>query len=98
MPTVVKAAPIMVTNMTGFLIIRRGSSFLKDSPIAGPTIFQSNKDGAFCGINLLGSKIPRRGDADLINTWLQPGVSDRQKWGNCFNSFLCAGRKPLKRF
>ena len=32
MPTVVSTAPTMVTNMTGFLIIRRGSSFLNESP------------------------------------------------------------------
>jgi len=33
----------MVTNMTGFLTIRRGSSFLKASPIAGPAMFQSKR-------------------------------------------------------
>ena len=48
MPTVVSAAPTMVTNMTGFLIIRRGSSFLNESPIAGPAIFQSKREGALC--------------------------------------------------
>ena len=47
MPTVVSAAPTMVTNMTGFLIISRGSSFLNESPMAGPTMFQSKRDGAF---------------------------------------------------
>ena len=46
MPTVVSAAPTMVTNMTGFLTIRRGSSFLKASPTAGPAIFQSKREGA----------------------------------------------------
>ena len=45
-PTVVSTAPTIVTNMTGFLIIRRGSSFLKASPIAGPAIFQSKSEGA----------------------------------------------------
>jgi hypothetical protein len=29
MPAVVSAAPTIVTNMTGFLIISRGSSFLE---------------------------------------------------------------------
>jgi hypothetical protein len=43
---VVSSAPTMVTNMTGFLIIRRGLSFLKEFPIAGPAIFQSNSEGA----------------------------------------------------
>ena len=33
--TVLMAAPTIVTNMTGFFTIRRGSSFLKASPIAG---------------------------------------------------------------
>ena len=46
MPTVVSTAPTIVTNMTGFLIIRRGLSFLKASPIAGPAIFQSKREGA----------------------------------------------------
>ena len=45
-PTVVSTAPTMVTNMTGFLTIRRGSSFLKASPTAGPAMFQSKRDGA----------------------------------------------------
>ena len=48
MPTVVSAAPTMVTNMTGFLIIRRGFSFLNESPIAGPTMFQSKREGDLC--------------------------------------------------
>src|ERR1051325_7422028 len=51
MPAVVSAAPTIVTNMTGFLIISRGSSFLKASPTAGPAIFQSNSEGDFCVIN-----------------------------------------------
>ena len=51
-PTVVSTAPTMVTNMTGFLIIRRGSSFLKASPIAGPAMFQSKRDGALCVIKI----------------------------------------------
>ncbi len=46
MAIVVSAAPIRVTNMTGFLIIRRGSSFLKALIRAGPTMSQSNKEGA----------------------------------------------------
>jgi len=45
-PTVVSIAPTRVTNMTGFLIIRRGSSFLKALPIAGPAMDQSKSDGA----------------------------------------------------
>ena len=45
-PNVVSTAPTMVTNMTGFLIISRGSSFLNESAIAGPTIFQSKREGA----------------------------------------------------
>ena len=47
MPTVVRAAPTMVTNMTGFLTIRRGSSFLNASPMAGPTMFQSKSERSF---------------------------------------------------
>ena len=46
MPAVVEMAPTIVTNMTGFLIVKRGSSFLKASPTAEPTMFQSNKEGA----------------------------------------------------
>src|SRR5580765_2029783 len=53
MPIVVSTAPTKVTNMTGFLIISRGSSFLNESPIAGPTMFQSNREGAFCVIKVL---------------------------------------------
>jgi hypothetical protein len=37
----------MVTNMTGFLTISRGLSFLKASPMAGPAIFQSKRKGLF---------------------------------------------------
>src|SRR4029453_2604844 len=47
-PTVVSAAPTIVTNMTGFLTIRRGFSFLNASPMAGPTMFQSKSDAGFC--------------------------------------------------
>ena len=47
MPTVVSTAPTSVTNMTGFLTMRRGSSFLNDSPMAGPMMFRSNKEGAW---------------------------------------------------
>jgi hypothetical protein len=43
-------APTMVTNMTGFLIIRRGLSFLKASTIAGPAMFQSKREGVVCFI------------------------------------------------
>ena len=50
MPTVVSVAPTIVTNMTGFLIMSRGSSFLKASPTAGPAIFQSKSEGALCVI------------------------------------------------
>ena len=46
MPMVVSIAPTMVTNITGFFTIRRGSSFLNDSPMAGTTMFRSNRDGA----------------------------------------------------
>ena len=45
MPTVVNTAPTMVTNITGFLTINRGSSLRKESPMAGPTMDQSSKDG-----------------------------------------------------
>ena len=47
MPTVVSTAPTIVTNMTGFLTISRGSSFRNESPMAGPTMFQSKREGAF---------------------------------------------------
>ncbi len=52
-PTVVSAAPTIVTNMTGFLTIRRGFSFLNASPIAGPAIFQSKREGDFCVIGIV---------------------------------------------
>ena len=43
-PTVVSTAPTMVTNMTGFLTIRRGSSFYeRRRRWPGRTMFQSNK-------------------------------------------------------
>src|SRR5882724_3108511 len=44
--TVVRIAPTRVTNITGFLIIARGLSLMKASPMAGPAIFQSNNEGA----------------------------------------------------
>src|SRR5207244_1581792 len=56
MPTVVSAAPTMVTNMTGFFTMRRGFSFLKESPIAGRTMFQSKRERPFCFIKLATSK------------------------------------------
>src|SRR4029077_5240589 len=51
-PTVVRAAPTMVTNMTGFFTISRGFSFLNASPIAGPTMFQSKSEAGFCVIKI----------------------------------------------
>src|SRR4051794_105078 len=39
---VVSEATISTTNMTGFLISRRGSSLAKAAPTAGHTIFGSN--------------------------------------------------------
>ena len=38
--------------MTGFFTIKRGFSFLNASPIAGPTMFQSNSDAGFCVIKV----------------------------------------------
>ena len=48
--TVVSAATISTTNITGFLISVRGSSLTKAEPIAGTTIFGSNS--AETGIRL----------------------------------------------
>src|SRR3954471_9666584 len=48
---VVSAATIPTTNITGFLIIKRGSSLMKDARIAGTTILGSSiaeKDARFC--------------------------------------------------
>jgi hypothetical protein len=45
MPAVVSAAPTIVTNMTGFLIINRGCSLRKESPMAGRTMDQSKREG-----------------------------------------------------
>ena len=39
--TVVSAATTSTTNITGFLIMTRGSSLTKAEPIAGTTIFGS---------------------------------------------------------
>jgi hypothetical protein len=39
---VVSAATVSTTNITGFLIISRGSSLTKDARIAGITIFGSS--------------------------------------------------------
>src|ERR1700733_1594476 len=44
---VVTMAPTMVTNMTGFLIITAGFSFLKESASAGTTMDESNREWAF---------------------------------------------------
>jgi len=40
--TVVRAATTSTTNITGLLIISRGSSFATAEPIAGSTIFGSS--------------------------------------------------------
>ena len=45
--TMVGAALTTVTNMTGFLTINRGWSLRKESPMAGPTMFQSKREVAF---------------------------------------------------
>ena len=45
--TVLMAAPIIVTNMTGFFAISRGFSFLKASPMAGTRIFGSKMETDF---------------------------------------------------
>ena len=44
--TVVRTVTISSTNITGFLISVRGSSFTKDEPIAGITILGSNRADA----------------------------------------------------
>jgi hypothetical protein len=41
--TVVSAVTISSTNITGFLISVRGSSFTNDEPMAGSTIFASSR-------------------------------------------------------
>src|SRR5271155_2946853 len=43
---VVTAAPTMVTNMTGFLIITAGFSFLTESQSAGMTMEESKRERA----------------------------------------------------
>jgi hypothetical protein len=50
MSTVVIAAPTSVTNMTGFLTMWTGFSFLKDSPIAGMTMVGSKMDSDLAAI------------------------------------------------
>ncbi len=50
--TVVTAAPTMVTNMTGFLIITAGFSFLKESTNAGATMAGSKSEWAFVLIDM----------------------------------------------
>ncbi len=50
MPTVVSAAPTIVTNMTGFFNINRGLSLRNESPMAGPAMVQSKSEGDFCVI------------------------------------------------
>ena len=66
-PVVVRTAPTIVTNITGFLIISRGSSFLKASTIAGPTMFQSKRDGDFCVIDALEQFSLRR--QEVLHDW-----------------------------
>ena len=48
--TVVSAATTSTTNITGFLIIRRGSSLAKAEPMAGKTILGSVR--AVTGVRL----------------------------------------------
>ena len=47
-PAVVSTAPTWVTNITGFLMVSRGSSLRKAFTIAGPAMFLSKRDGDFC--------------------------------------------------
>jgi hypothetical protein len=48
--TVLIAAPTIVTNMTGFFTIRRGSSLRNVSPSAGVRIFGSKMETDLCVI------------------------------------------------
>jgi hypothetical protein len=60
--TVVSAATTSTTNITGFLIINRGSSLTKAEPMAGTTIFGSSMvdTGArFCSFNVSMNVTPR---------------------------------------
>jgi hypothetical protein len=54
---VVKRLPTSTTNITGFLIIRRGSSFLKESTTAEETMARSKSGRA---VALMGQFLPRR--------------------------------------
>ena len=49
-PAVVIRAPTSVTNMTGFFIMLRGLSFLKEAAIAWETIRRSNRECFFAAI------------------------------------------------
>src|ERR1700689_5058211 len=54
--TVVSAATTSTTNITGLLIITRGSSLRNDEPMAGSTIFGSSiADTGFCFCNFMTS-------------------------------------------
>ena len=60
--TVVSAATISTTNITGFLIINRGSSLAKAEPIAGTTIFGSrmvDTGARFCSFSVSINVTPR---------------------------------------
>src|SRR5205823_13056672 len=73
-PMVVNAAPTIVTNMTGFLIIRRGSSFRNESAMAGPTMFQPKREGDFWVIVFRSKEFPLQGQEVLDNR------AERQRW------------------
>ena len=55
--TVVTRAPTSVTNITGFLIMVTGLSFLKASPMAGTMIFGSKMERVDAGIMRRSAKV-----------------------------------------
>ena len=65
--TVVSAATISTTNITGFLIISRGSSLVKDARIAGTTILGSSiaeTEARFCSFMVSMEVTPNNQKAD----------------------------------
>src|SRR6266567_8073851 len=70
--TVVSAATISTTNITGFLIISRGSSLTKDARIAGTTILGSSiaeTEARFCSFMVSMDVTPNNQKAVDQNTW-----------------------------
>jgi hypothetical protein len=75
----------MVTNITGFLIIRRTSSFLNASLRAGPVMLQSMSEGTLFVVEIMNSperRVPAAEPSELIRPQNSGDQIDEQQQCN----------------